>query len=215
MPESPIWLISRKRENAAKKSLQWLRGWVSEKEIQTEFETAKKNQEFSSACAPCQKAQEKCTHPSPSFKERMMEFKRKQTLKPFAILFLANAMAQVAGMMHLLPFVVQLLKSYQSSIKSEDGIIIISASSVIATLTIMFTVKFIGKRRLYLISLAGCFLSHLSLCAYGYYRFPQGLKSFGDIPVEPEKSSLFPLFAFVSLRFFTSFVYTIPSMMLG
>lgn len=38
IPDSPIWLLKRDREEAAIRSLCWLRGWVKEDSVKTEFE---------------------------------------------------------------------------------------------------------------------------------------------------------------------------------
>lgn len=37
VPESPYWLLAKDREDKAKKSLSWLRGWVSFDKIEKEF----------------------------------------------------------------------------------------------------------------------------------------------------------------------------------
>ncbi|XP_014248558.1 facilitated trehalose transporter Tret1-like isoform X2 [Cimex lectularius] len=39
IPESPVWLVSKRRYDDAKKSLKWLRGWTSDEEVEEEFHT--------------------------------------------------------------------------------------------------------------------------------------------------------------------------------
>lgn len=47
VPETPIWLLSRGRREDAVKALCWLRGWVSEDQVQEEFQEILR---YSKAC---------------------------------------------------------------------------------------------------------------------------------------------------------------------
>lgn len=109
-----MWLLSKNRESDALKSLQWLRGWVSENIVKTEFDEAKRYSEYSNACASCIKAKLKCLHPPPTLKEKFTELLRKRTLKPFTILVIISFIGHFSGMYQLLPYTVQILDSYGS-----------------------------------------------------------------------------------------------------
>lgn len=116
IPESPVWLLSKNREFDAQKSLQWLRGWVSEKSVQVEFTTMKRYNEYSNSCTECQKANIKCTHPSPTMKQKFNELLRRRTVKPFVILLVCNFIGTFSGIHHLMPYIVQILITFESPI---------------------------------------------------------------------------------------------------
>lgn len=98
------------------KSLQWLRGWVSPKAVQKEFEDIKRYNEYSNACAACVKAEQKCLHPPPNVKQKLQELLRKRTLKPFLLLIIAFFIGQFSGMHAMRPYKVQILKAYGTPI---------------------------------------------------------------------------------------------------
>lgn len=119
IPETPLWLLSRNREADALKSLQWLRGWVSEKAVQVEFEEIKRYNEYSNSCSSCVKAEKKCNHPPPTIQHKLQELTRRRTMKPFIILLCAFAISQFTGTHAMRPYIVQILKSYGSPISPK------------------------------------------------------------------------------------------------
>lgn len=64
------------------------------------------------------------------------------------------------------PYIVQILKSYGSPINSNYASVILGLTGICGTITCVVTVKFVGKRRLYLISLSGVCMSGLALGKY-------------------------------------------------
>lgn len=104
IPETPIWLISRKRDDEAMKSLQWLRGWTQEKCVRSEFEALKRYQEYSNSCVECEKAEIKCTHPPPKLSEKLKDLIRQRNLKPFCIILVCSFIGHFGGIFHFCDF---------------------------------------------------------------------------------------------------------------
>lgn len=75
-----------------------------------------------------------------------------------------------------------------------------------ASLVLMCTVKFVGKRRLYIISIAGSCISCFFVGVYGYIYLPAGRHSTGNNTNLnfTGDHSYFVLFAFFALAFFSS-----------
>lgn len=121
IPETPLWLLSKDRETDALKSLQWLRGWVSPKAVENEFNGLVRYNEVSKSCAKCVKAELKCTHPPPTIREQFKELLRKRNLKPFFLLSFAFFIAQFNGMFAMRPYIVQILKAYGIPVSPNWG----------------------------------------------------------------------------------------------
>lgn len=168
IPETPLWLLSKNRSEDALKSLQWLRGWVSPKAVEKEFASIVRYNEYSKACAECVKAERKCTHPPPTAAQKLKELIRKRTLKPFAVLLIVFFITQFSGMQAMRPYIVLILTAYGTPISPNWATVALGVTGIVGTITCVLTVKFIGKRRLFLISLAEVILagSALSECLF-------------------------------------------------
>lgn len=115
VPESPMWLLSKHREEKALKSLRWLRGWVPQKTVQTEFDSIKRYKDSSNSCENCKTAAVKCTHSTgQSAGQAFKELFRKRTLKPFIVLMSIYSVAYFAGTHHMNAYMVPILTAYQS-----------------------------------------------------------------------------------------------------
>lgn len=116
IPESPLWLLSKQRELEAIQSLRWLRGWVSEKEIQTEFDAMKRYTDSSNSCDACKKSSQKCTHQIEiqTTWQAIKELGRKRSLKPYVIILIMCATTFFSGTHHLNVYMVQILNAYRA-----------------------------------------------------------------------------------------------------
>lgn len=89
-----------------------LRGWVSPKAVEKEFQEIVRYSEDSYRCVQCQKKQLKCTHPPASPKELLKELMRKRTLKPFMLVMTMFAFCQFSGLSGMRPYLVQIFQAY-------------------------------------------------------------------------------------------------------
>lgn len=88
----------------------------------------------------------------------MRELLRKRTLKPFFIVSLASLFCQFSGFILTRPYIIYVIKSYGTPIDSYEATVWFGVSGVIGTITCVLTVKFVGKR--------GLFLGALSLVCF-------------------------------------------------
>lgn len=163
VPETPLWLLSKKRDEEALVSLQWLRGWVSPKAVETEFSEMKRYSETSNACVACHKEAVKCSHPPADLREKIKELSRKRTMRPFAIVIFCFAISQFSGMTSIRPYMVQIFKAYAIPIDANWATVVVGVMGLVANIVCMSVVKVFGKRRLYFVSLTGTALSCFAL----------------------------------------------------
>lgn len=115
-----MWLLSKRRDESALKSLRWLRGWVPQKVVQNEFDSIKRYKETSSSCGECKTSATQCTHSAgQTTGEAIKELFRKKTLKPFVVLMSIYTVAYFAGTHHMNAYMVPILKAYRSPIDSN------------------------------------------------------------------------------------------------
>jgi hypothetical protein len=114
-----MWLLAKGRKEQALKSLQWLRGWVSPKAVEQEYNDIVRYSEESNRCVQCQKQQLKCTHAHASFSELLKELMRQRTLKPFMIVLVMFAFCQFSGLSGMRPYLVQIFDSFGVPVDSN------------------------------------------------------------------------------------------------
>lgn len=162
MPETPSWLLTQNRFTEAEKSLQWLRGWVSSQTIQKELIELQNYANESTACAACTTQSIKCLHDKPTFCNKMSEFKRKRTLKPFLLIMLMYFFFEASPMMVIQPYVILVLKAYGTPIDAHSVTVLLAVISIVSCSCLSLTVHALGKRRIYLTSIA-----IVTLCSFG------------------------------------------------
>lgn len=86
--------------------------------------------------------------------------------------------AQFSGMYPMRPFLVQILKAYESPIPADKTTAIMSFMELLATITFTCLVRFTGKRKFYLTMCFGVFISSAVLSLYGFILLPMGYISF-------------------------------------
>lgn len=147
--------MSKNQTERAEKALQWLRGWVPKANVANEFQALQRYSERSKACNTCIKQDKICTHPPPTVADKMAELKRKRTLKPFFIVMSLFFLAQFTGVQAMRPYIVQILKAYNTPIESDRATVLLGMMGNFANFFFIGLVRFMGKRRIYLVALSG------------------------------------------------------------
>lgn len=163
IPETPIWLLSKKREEQAEKSLQCLRGGVSKQAISKELAQMKKVSELSISCQACEKQSIKCQHPPPALIEKFRSMTRKRTVRPFILIVILLFLMQFSGMFAMRPYLVPILKAHGITLDANVVTTILGSIGILANVVIVASIRALGKRRIYLYSMIGNFLSCFGL----------------------------------------------------
>lgn len=141
-------------------------------------------------------------------REKFAELKRKQTLKPFAIVMGLFFLAQFSGVFAMRPFIMQIFKAYNSPIEPDRTAAIMSLMDNLANVVFMCLVRFTGKRRLYLTMLFGMFVCALTVSVYGFMELPSGYISFDSVEyqsfnVQDKNLAYVPLVCLLLWSFFS------------
>lgn len=163
IPETPLWLLSKGREEDALKSLQWLRGWTPPQAVAKEFQQLQRYSVNSGSCNPCVKQKLICTHPPPTFRQKLGEITRKRTLKPLLLILLIFLIAQFSGLYAMRPFITLIIQAYGVPIKPSLATVWIGFVGLLANVILLCVVRTVGKRRVYLLSMIGTFTCCISL----------------------------------------------------
>lgn len=145
-----------------------------------EFHELQRSSETSKSCTDCIKRNQKCPHPLPTFIENCSELRRKAILKPLFIVVSLFFLSQFTGDFAMKPFMVQIFKAYESPMAPDRAAGVTSVIANAATLCFICSVPLSGKRRLYLFTIAGLFLSSLVISLYGFIYLPSGYNSFNQ-----------------------------------
>lgn len=80
--------------------------------------------------------------------------------------------------MTIQPFIVQIIKAYDSPIPVDSAAALLSLSTLLASVVFICVIRYTGKRFLYLSAVTGTFLCSLVIACYGFVYLPSGYTSF-------------------------------------
>lgn len=173
-----MWLLSKNRPSEALNALRWLRGWIPDADAIEEFHSLQQYNERIKSCVPCIKKKLICTHPPLTIFEKFAQLKRKQFIKPLAIVVTLLSILQITRLVAIRPFIVQIFSAYKTPISPDQAAAVLNFLNILANFIFLFVIHFVGKRRLYLIMLSIVFVCTLSTAAYGFAVLPNGFNSF-------------------------------------
>lgn len=152
VPESPYWLIIKNREEEAKKSLMWLRGWL------TNFDAVK--QEFNQI----DKSLKSTVEHMP--KKSISSFTNRTFILPYLICSFAFLVGHYSGMTTLQTYSALIFATLKAPIDKNLSTLLLGIVELSGTVVCVSLVKFIGKRKLTFVSLLGCSFCFFSTAVY-------------------------------------------------
>ncbi|CAH0381581.1 unnamed protein product [Bemisia tabaci] len=174
IPESPTWLLGKNRLDDAKRSLCWLRGWISNEEIEEEFQNLV-NYTRNSAKEDCSATsnghvQDSCNVKSDGFlKTHYNILTRKHVLRPLRLVMLTAFFTFVAVLVGMRPYYINELKALNSPLDPKLLLIIGQFLFIGGAVTNMAVLRMTGKRILVLFSYLTAAISILGLAAYSTF----------------------------------------------
>lgn len=207
MPETPLWLLSKNRTSDAERALCWLRGWVSKQDVSQEFQELQRYSQRYKSCELCIKKDQPCTHPLPTFCEKLKELKRKQTRRPFIIVMALFVISAFCGTFAMSSYIVQILKAYNVPMEPDQAAAVLSYVNNLGNISFLCLIRFTGKRYLYITMMTILLLSASTICAYGFIFLPSGYNSYPDLspnfPLENRNFGYIPFVCIILTSFCT------------
>lgn len=170
IPQSPLWLLSKKRSNEAIQALRFLRGWAPETAIAEEFQSLQQYSNRSEACESCFKKQQICTHAKPTQCERLNEFTKKSTLKAVFITVSLITITTFITLFININYLERIFRAYNVTITAKEAMTLLNYGKLLGIVAFLCVDRFIGKRKLYLIMLAVTFFSIAIVAGYGFFE---------------------------------------------
>lgn len=161
IPETPIWLLSKNRQDRALNALQWLRGCVTPETVHDEFYKLQKYSIVSNACVKCAKQSIKCEHKE-SFTDKIKQINRRRIVKPFILITTLQFFLQFCAINSWRPYIIQILNAYTVPWDANVTTVVLSSLGFAGRLCVLPIIRVIGKRRIYLLSSLVTFL-----CCFG------------------------------------------------
>ncbi|KAL1375486.1 hypothetical protein pipiens_004665 [Culex pipiens pipiens] len=158
VPESPVWLAGKGKYSQAKRSLAWLRGWVSVEDVEIEFYEIQKHTQQTIEMEKDYSAT-----------ERMRLYTKRSFLQPFAIISLCFFIGHFSGMTTLQTYAVQIFHTLKAPIDKYYATVFLGVAELLGTLFCVGLVHFSGKRPLVLVSTIGCACCFFAVAGYAFF----------------------------------------------
>ncbi|KAL1139897.1 hypothetical protein AAG570_006874 [Ranatra chinensis] len=188
MPESPVWLLMKERDEEALKSLCWLRGWVTPDKVESEFCLMKKHArnkvEESSTYLPLplNAGSEEVEAETPargrkSLVENLKELMKPSFVKPLRLVVVYFLFMHCASTFGSRPYLVHVLSRLNVPIRPHLVTVMAGVMQTCGSLVCMGLARKVGRRKLSMISMAMCSSITVSLGLYSLLQERAGIEA--------------------------------------
>uniref|UniRef100_A0A1Y1K1B9 Major facilitator superfamily (MFS) profile domain-containing protein n=1 Tax=Photinus pyralis TaxID=7054 RepID=A0A1Y1K1B9_PHOPY len=161
VPETPYWLLLQNRCDEARKSLAWLRGWVSVAEVEEEF------QEIQKGCSQ-READTSVIKPTQYFKRSFVI--------PFSLLAFLMIWSSFIGIGPTTRYSAVIFSTFNVPINKFYAVVLMSASGMLGSVLCIFSIKHFGKRKTAISSIFAFCMCHICIGIYAYMYNVTNLK---------------------------------------
>ncbi|XP_046976948.1 facilitated trehalose transporter Tret1-like isoform X1 [Vanessa cardui] len=162
VPESPHWLVSRKKHNEAMKSLQWLRGWTNPQAVEDELKDIQALYKRKEAGNEDQEE---------TLKEKIVLYLDKTFLVPYFLVSFSFFVGHFSGMTTLQTYAVTIFQMLEAPIDKYYATLILGILQILGSITCVMLVHYTGKRPLTFFSTATAGICCLLVAGYeGYMK---------------------------------------------
>ncbi|CAK1593808.1 unnamed protein product [Parnassius mnemosyne] len=222
VPETPVWLLFRGRENEALKSLCYLRGWTTPENVREEFNSLVNYSKKLQKCAICYKFDDEdtgkdCKHfKMNAFKRSIYKFRyimlRKETTRPLMLVMMYFLFFVMSGLTPIRPNMVNICGALGMSQDGKDVVLMVGVITFLTSIIVVVMIKIVGKRKLAISAMLGTAFFCASLSIYAKNNLDDSVYSY-DTDTFPEEKSHVPLVLFYLMAMCTGL--GIPWVLLG
>ncbi|XP_032527128.1 facilitated trehalose transporter Tret1-like [Danaus plexippus] len=179
IPESPHWLVMKKRHDDARKSLQWLRGWTTAQDVELELKDIQ-------ALFKRKKAE---TGQEETFMEKLSYYLDKSFLVPFFLVSYAFFVGHFSGMTTLQTYAVSIFQTLEAPIDKYYATLILGLLQIIGCGTCVMLVHYTGKRILTFFSTFSAGICCLLVAGYEGYIKTQDVFGNSSLPMNTSNTT--------------------------
>ncbi|XP_075991166.1 facilitated trehalose transporter Tret1 isoform X2 [Anticarsia gemmatalis] len=167
IPESPHWLVSKRRYNDARKSLQWLRGWTTPNAVEQELQDIQ----------ALFKKEKVADDSDETLSEKMSNYLKRSFYVPFFLVCFSFFVGHFSGMTTLQTYAVSIFQMLKAPIDKYYATLILGVLLILGSATCVLLVHYTGKRPLTFFSTGGAGVCCILVAAYDIYIIVCGVPS--------------------------------------
>ncbi|XP_023940872.1 facilitated trehalose transporter Tret1 [Bicyclus anynana] len=162
VPESPHWLVSRKRIEDARKSLQWLRGWIGPQAVEGELRDIQ---------ALFKRKKAEVEDQEETLSEKISQYLDRSFLVPFFLVSYSFFVGHFSGMTTLQTYAVSIFQMLEAPIDKYYATLILGILQILGSGACVLLVHYTGKRPLTFFSTAAAGVCCILVAGYdGYFQ---------------------------------------------